>query len=337
MISSHHGQDRRLYLRGNVEFSSGVFGSCAGNGTGGPVYRGQLFYVRCIPAVQDDTTISQVIFSNDVFIRIGETTGSYRRDGFYLSAPNTEVRFGHSGGTHTSNLMVDLGSVYADRDGLFENPVVDNAIVTWSWYHQNQAMYKNSLNLQGHDVKFKNMSPGNTAPTATSTGYTYVTSAIPATISLVGDMSGANNSKVAVEMRGAVSLLVDNNATNYIARRISNTLGTLTVKTGVLEYLWNGGWGGTNIVVNSGGRLRFADTSSGITREKAELSMEDGGVLELGLNATVYRAYVDGEQIERGTYGAIGSGAENEVAWIEGAGLLSVVKGISHGLQIIVQ
>lgn len=334
MISYHGGGDRRLYLRGNVEFMSGVFGTC--NGTGSPVYRGNMLYVRATPAVSGGGTSYSVTFSGNTFIRVGETTGSLRRDGFYLSAPG-EVHFGHSGGTHATVLNLDLGSVFADCDGLFENPVTDNAMMTWGWYHQDQSTYKNSLNLQGHDVKFRNMTFGNTAPTATSKSYTYMTSAIPATVSLIGDFSGANCSKVAVEMRGAVSFVVDNNATNYIARRVSDTLGTLTVKTGVLEYLWEGGWGGTNIVVKSGGRLRFADTSCGITRAKSELSVEDGGVLELGLNATVYRAYVDGEPIMRGTYGAIGSGAANEVGWIEGAGLLSVTKSPSRGLQVIVQ
>ena len=66
-------------------------------------------------------------------------------------------------------------------DGLFADPVVSGGFTTLSMYTMNQNNYKNSFNLQGHDINLDHLGSGNTAPTESSTEYAYITSALPAT------------------------------------------------------------------------------------------------------------------------------------------------------------
>lgn len=292
-----------------------------------------MMYVIGTASQSDDTTPHKIVVSGDTYMRIGEISGNLRTDGFLYSG--SDLYLGHTGGTRMTTFSLSTGNVFVDSDGLFMDPEVFGNSIVLSMYAQNQTSYENCFNLQGHDVNLAHLHNGNVAPTESSANYAYITSTLPATVTLSVDLQGADIPQpAAIEMVDNVSLTVENNATNRISTRVSNTKGTLTVGRGTLEFKWNGGWAGTNVVIGTEGRLVLDASSRGLTSKATVLSVANGGKLSIESGTTtVHNAYYAGEQLKKGVYGAVGS--SNPLSWLEGGGSLQVVKGPKLGFTLI--
>ena len=111
---------------------------------------------------------------------------------------------------------------------------------------------------------------------------TEVTSATDATLTLDNSLVRTT----ATKFTGCVSLVCNGKGTYTLANLLSTSTGTLTVGEGfTVGFKWNAGWSG-DAVVKSGGKLGL-DSAMAFIGKKSCLSVEPGGVLELGENAVV--------------------------------------------------
>ena len=119
-----------------------------------------------------------------------------------------------------------------------------------------------------------------------------------------------------------------------LAYQASDTKGTLEVSSGTLNLVRGATWGGSsNVVVNGTGTLGIDATSAdaatfGGWRGKTCLQLSDSGKISIpaGKTVKVNSLCIDGEYLPAGTYGSVGSGAENTKYashFVEGGGILS--------------
>ena len=189
-----------------------------------------------------------------------------------------------------------------------------------------------TFDLDGHNQSLK-LLHGLTGST--------VTSVRPATITLACDgnnesynqgspYNDTNRVNQAV-FTGCVSL-TKNGAYPHNLGATSSSTGTLKVTAGILTL--SGAWPNCTNVVVAGGTFAvknanaFGDNlrASG-EGPKVEVDVASGGALLLDyagiIDCAAFR--VDGEKLY-GTFGAVGSGADNEYAWISGTGRMRVLR-----------
>ena len=216
------------------------------------------------------------------------------------------THFGHSGGTHIIYAR-DQGNDFLEADDVFDDFVAGCDPVGYQPIAMDQSVYKNSMNLQGHSVRFKNFQNYYSAvPTEKSSGYYYLTSAVPTTVTLYrATKTGEDTEKpTPTELRGAVSLVVDNGITNRISTRVSKTEGTLTVKSGsALVYQWNGGWAGSDVTVEAGATID-AQSAKSFATATAALVLEDGArfVMHAGIPVKFTSVTAGGTTLDVGDY-----------------------------------
>ena len=160
--------------------------------------------------------------------------------------------------------------------------------------------------------------------------YSFVTSAVPATLTVKQTTSYTyNNKKVPCAFVGAAGLVYDGPATYTLVNRYSDTTGALVVRQGRLVFDWNAGWGGTNVVV-TGGTLALAEEANAkALSSKADVDISGSGTIEIGRDQVVVRTLsVDGGATlkESGVYGGAEAGldAAHTLACLSGAGTLKV-------------
>lgn len=216
------------------------------------------------------------------------------------------THFGHSGGTHIIYAR-DQGNDFLESDNVFDDFVAGCDPIAYQPIAMDQSVYKNSMDLQGHSVRFKEFQNYYSAvPTATSSSHYYLTSSVPATVTLYRETkTGADTANpTPTELRGAVSLVIDNGVTNRLSTRLSKTTGTLTVKSGsALVYQWKGGWAGSAVTVEAGACLD-ALSERALSAGTAVLTVEAGGKLRLhaGSDAVFTAATVGGQRIYADDY-----------------------------------
>lgn len=289
-FATANAANRYLKFRGNTEFISGKF-------------RSTMTSASLYSSADSGATIT---FSGTAKICIGnETTNNTNLQDWFLLGQSATYTFGHTGGTHMRAIALNVGSVVLAADGLFADYVVTGeqyGCNTWQSYTVNQSGYKNQFDLNGHSVVFHQLKTANNTVTATSTNYGIITSADPATVSLVGDGNGVDNTNVAApEFQGKASLTVDNNITNRLATRVSSPDGTLCVKSGVLVYQWNGGWDGTAVRIEGGAIV--ANSARAFSGGHSSLTMTGGKmVLSRDYPVSFAMATVGGVELDPNAY-----------------------------------
>lgn len=300
------GPNRTIRFRNNSEFTSGVFG-------GRRAMLGQHYWSY---ATAEGV---QVKFSGDVQLNCDMLT---RPLGWVVLGPKATYTFATGGGVHFSTISSNLGKLVIGIDDPFRAVAGASAdyVCGWGLYPQDQVENDNGLHLNGHPVTVTSMSIASTGPTesdyATYTRYNYVTSSIPTYFQLKSDQGGRDlASKCPVEICGAVDFIVDNNATNHIACRVSQPNGTLRVKSGCLHYMWNAGWNGTNTVVEGG--LIDCDSVNAF-KGRSALTMT-GGKLRLHKATPVFfeSATIGGTTLAEGVYSVEKLGAKGLGAFFE--------------------
>ena len=162
---------------------------------------------------------------------------------------------------------------------------------------------------------------------ATSASGSAVRSDGPATLTLTSNteltnQGGVNRVNYAV-FSGMVSLVKNGSAPHAIGAE-SPTAGTMTVSKGVLKMTAKGRWPNCAEVNATGGTLvlendqAFAPDAVWRVGNGATVSLDN-----VGTNACE-KLYFDGQSVGGGIFGALGSGAPREVAWITGTGFLKV-------------
>ena len=194
-----------------------------------------------------------------------------------------------------------------------------------------------SFDMDGHNQKL-NVLHGLAGST--------VTSPRPATLTLLCSQNGmaqdnnygGENRANPVAFAGQVSVTKQGSCQHTLAATSSST-GTLKVTAGTLTL--SGSWPNCTNVVVSGGTFAVknanafgdADRAPGeqpkvvlnVAASDAALNLDYSGRIDCA------EIHVDGEK-SFGTFGATGSGAENEVAWITGTGFIRV---LPKGTQVI--
>ena len=281
---------RYLKFRGNTEFISGKF-------------RSTVTSVSLYSSADPGATIT---FSGTAKICIGgENTNNSNVQDWFLLGQSAAYTFGHTGGTHARAIALNVGAVVLAGDGLFTDYLATGeqyGCNTWQSYTVNQSGYKNRFDLNGHDVVFHRFATANNTVKDGTTNYHIITSSEPAAVSLVGDGNGVDNTNVAApEFQGKASLTVDNNITNRLATRVSSPDGTLSVKSGVLVYQWNGGWDGTAVRIEGGAIV--ANSARAFSGGHSALTMTGGKmVLSSAYPVMFSTATIGGNELEPDSY-----------------------------------
>ena len=106
----------------------------------------------------------------------------------------------------------------------------------------------------------------------------------------------------------------------------SSTTGSVEVAAGTLTFNASGKWPNATGVKLSGGTLVLQNAEAVGPNAQWDVKTGSSPVLTLGFSGILPadKLTVDGEHLKGGVYGAVDSGAEHEVAWISGDGLLKV-------------
>ena len=106
----------------------------------------------------------------------------------------------------------------------------------------------------------------------------------------------------------------------------SSTTGAVEVADGTLTFNASGKWPNATGVKLSGGKLVLQNAEAVGPNAQWDVKTGETPVVTLGFAGMLPcdRLVVDGAHQKGGVYGAIGSGAEHEVGWISGTGLLKV-------------
>ena len=193
-----------------------------------------------------------------------------------------------------------------------------------------------SLDMDGHNQKLHVLH---------GVAGSMVTSSRPATLTLLCSQNGmaqdanygGENRANPVAFAGQVSVTKQGSCQHTLAATSSST-GTLKVTAGILTL--SGSWPNCTNVVVSGGTFAVknanafgdADRAPG-AQPKLVLDMSAGASLNLDYSGRIDCAEIRvGGEKSFGTFGAAGSGAENEVAWITGTGFIRV---LPKGTQVI--
>ena len=160
-----------------------------------------------------------------------------------------------------------------------------------------------------------------------------ITSASPATLYVDSKVEpGANTSRTAGHNQfngifsGAVSLCVDGAVVPLDLYGVSTSTGEVEARNGGQIYFkGTGAWNGSAVKVTGTGSL-IAFAAADAVGPDTEVCISDGGGIQANSTISLSRVTVGGQPLEGGTYGAVGSGAAHEVAWLTGSGLLLVAQ-----------
>ena len=114
----------------------------------------------------------------------------------------------------------------------------------------------------------------------------------------------------------------------------SSTTGSVEVAAGTLTFNASGKWPNATGVKLSGGALVLQNSEAVGPNAQWDVKTGTSPVVTLGFSGILPadKLTVDGAHLKGGVYGAVDSGAEHEVAWITGDGLLKVA---SRGTVLI--
>ena len=161
-------------------------------------------------------------------------------------------------------------------------------------------------------------------PTPDKVANGYLTSTRPATLTVDQSVSTLYNRP----LYGMLGLRKIGAGTLTLSNSLSTTTGDITVTNGTLVVAIASSLGSsTNVTVAGAAATLELKTASGIA-DTASLNIAGGGIVKIGadLVEAVDKLYLDGEQKQRGTWGATGSGAAHiDDAHFFGSGKLLVV------------
>jgi hypothetical protein len=138
----------------------------------------------------------------------------------------------------------------------------------------------------------------------------------------------------AVSGTGGITMDSDNN--NILRFSAANTFSggvTMINANSYLEATADGALGIGSVTIGNATSLKIGSGRSDSINDHASLNLngtKDGGEaakVVMGSSETIKRLYLDGTLQDRGTYGAISSGADNESATFSGSGILTVLNG----------
>lgn len=167
--------------------------------------------------------------------------------------------------------------------------------------------------------------------------YAWVTSAVPATVT----MTGIESRDVALQFSGAASLKVtgvakDNAGVYTIKNRYSDTTGTLDVSAGTVRFDWGAGWGG-DIAISGTGRVEFVEPINRRgNKRRGAVSLAGSARLSLGAGVVLRcdAMTLGGKKIDEGAYSAAQLNALAGGEWIDGSGSVRIG---DLGLSILVK
>ena len=247
-------------------------------------------------------------------------------------ALRTSGRWSHFEASATSTLRFEVaGNAWNDTFSLNGNGVfrccVPNVLDATHVLGMARATEATILDLGGHDQQCayvgNSRAPNFTTtvlytPTRGSVGHGIITSATPATLTMISD----SDYLVALKFSGMAGLSHTGTGTYTMVNKYSDTKGTLSVSAGAVKFDWGAGWGG-DIAVSGNGKVIFAEScpSNKTSTATAEVTLADSAKLVVSNGARYCCAKL--------TMGSttITSGiatAAKYPAWIEGAGLVHV-------------
>ena len=171
-----------------------------------------------------------------------------------------------------------------------------------------------------------------------------VTSETPATLMVTSENPSEYSDNTAAGDENRVDLAVFQGAVSFSKKgpvkhtfgATSTSTGTIAVSAGQLIFNANGKWPNCPSVAVSGtGTLVLQNAEPFNEKATVSVTTDKGAKLQLdAVNVKCDRLYVDGHRLGGGIYGAVGSGAPREVAWITGEGCLEVAE---HGLLLFLR
>jgi hypothetical protein len=129
---------------------------------------------------------------------------------------------------------------------------------------------------------------------------------------------------------------MDSDNNNILRFSAANTFSggvTMINANSYLEATADGALGIGSVTIGNSTSLKIGSGLSDSINDHASLNLngtKDGGEaakVVMGSSETIKRLYLDGTLQDRGTYGAISSGADNESATFSGSGILTVLNG----------
>jgi len=237
--------------------------------------------------------------------------------GFYINGSGTFTADFHTSGNRMSG----------DEWGYFKN-------TTLRMHRANAFADPTRLRLEGSTLELAGGT--HTLCDLATTGVSAIRALEPVVLNLsiysMGDnhLYGGTNRTNAAVFAGPLSL-VKTGDHPFCLGAVSSATGGLSVAQGILTLSDTCSWPNcTNVSVAAGATLKvknanaFGDVDRGARGKpcaKWEVSATSGVFLDFDATLRAKELYVDGVKVH-GRFGAVGSGAENEVAWITGTGRL---------------
>ena len=182
------------------------------------------------------------------------------------------------------------------------------------------------FDLSGHNQRIELLA---------TTAKTRITSSSPACLTLLstiagssndGDAGGTNRVDLAI-YSGQVSVEKGGNYP-HVFGAMSTSTGAVAVTRGVVTMNASGMWPNATEVRVAGGVVKLQNAEAFGSNAVWRVTAGTAPVVQLDFEGTntASRLYVGGERQTSGTWGAVGSGAEHEAAWISGLGCLKIVR-----------
>ena len=177
-----------------------------------------------------------------------------------------------------------------------------------------------------------------------TTAKTRITSARPAMLTVVSESDALNNqdgnyggdNRVDKAVYSGQVSFKKPGAKPHAFGAVSPSTGAIEVSAGTVTMTADGKWPNASEVRVAGGSLVLKNAEAFGTNTAWRVTTKANSVVTLDFVGTngCDRLYVDGKRKGGGVYGAIGSGADREVAWLTGTGFLKVTE---HGVLILVK
>ena len=278
-----------IYFRGNYEQISGFFGRDA--------YEGQATYFRTNPSYSGTPSVK---LSGDTVFYGADLKAVNRRVSMYNYLP---IELGHRGGTFVALMIAD--ELKFNAENVLTNSYCLAAQVNNQPILAYTASNQKPIDLNGYDQRVEYLtSQWGYYPADKPSLYTTIKSDTPATLSLYkeGGMTYENSVGVAPKFTGKISVEIDNGTTNYFYRAVSDTEGSLTIKSGALRYGLDGGWGGG--AVNIEGGALICDSANTVIGGNSALTMTGGKIIfaDNCSMLTFQSATIGGTKLKSGVY-----------------------------------
>ena len=243
---------------------------------------------------------------------------------YYLNAACTSVQWDVPG-NHFNNLYV---GVYCSMTLNCDNPFENRCVFGLTG---KKDAGSSQLYLNGHDMTIGTFQLRDNS----NTGSYIESMEKPATIDFV---QAAASTNTLVAIRGNISFVKGGDSPWATSKSIEAT-GSLTVTGGVFALVGAATWTKCTNVVVRGGTAVVELNASGALAPRVDVSLSDGGKLDLGDVGTVQTAgylVIDGALRPGGTWGSSASAAENkDDVHFSGAGILDVRK--NRGTLLLVR